>query len=51
MRRMLLLVAVVLLMAAMLVASAPAFAKPLFHGCGLFSSGFFNSGANCFHIG
>jgi hypothetical protein len=51
MRRILLLVVVVLVMAAMLVAAAPAFAKPLLHGCGLFSSAFFNSGGNCFHIG
>jgi hypothetical protein len=52
MRRMLLLLVVVLVMAAMMVAAAaPAFAKPLLHGCGLFSSAFFNSGGNCFHIG
>jgi hypothetical protein len=52
MRRMLLLLAVVLAMAAMMVATAaPAFAKPLFHGCGFLSSAFFNSGGNCFHIG
>jgi hypothetical protein len=51
MRRILLLLVVVLVMAAMLVAAAPAFAKPLLHGCGFLSSGFFNSGGNCFHIG